>query len=271
MKAESNNRKRLMGYFGVAVTTLLTPGGKLFTSAMAAATVVAGIAMMAKDAPKSTNKSSTPTIAQTSTPLINGAELLGLTDIPASESGYDPLTATASSVPVSNNAVLSLSTFQPSATGGAGMPAVNIPAPTIPLSNGVPVIVMGNGVPQLPGSDNPPVKPDEQPGIPEIPALPDARGPEIITEPDDQPNSPTDPEIIIAKAFPDSDPLKGPDVLPLSPPPRDDANNPLIADLALPSIQALVPTAVSLPSTLALLLLGLANFGWITRRRAMQM
>lgn len=267
---ENTKRNRLVGYFGVAVTTLLTPGGKLFTSAMAAATVVgvAGVALLAKDSSTNTGKSSAPAIVQTSESFPD-AELLALADIPASESGYDPLTATPASAPVANQPALS--GFQSSASGGASTSATNVSAHTIPLSDSVPVVMSGGSGPQLlPGRDTSPVISDEPSGIPDASTLPDAQGPEIITEPFDKPTNPLDPEIIVAKAFPDSDPLKGPEVLPSSPPPRDDENNPLIAALAFPSIQALVPTAVSLPSTLALLLLGLANFGWIARRRVMQ-
>lgn len=251
MKLNDPNRNRKAGFLGVAVATLLTPGGKLFTSAMAGALGIAGVALLAKDDPTSSGKSSAPTIAETSTPL-NGAELLGLTDIPASESGYDPLTATAT-LP-GNNQQVGLS-GQPSFSTAGVSSATNVPASTSPVSNGVP-----GGMPQFPlGQPGQSGEPGE---IPEPPAVSEPlAGP--TNSPEDNPDEKPDELIIIAEAFPD-DPLKGPDVLPPSPPPQD-ANNPLITD-ATPGIQALVPTAVSLPSTLALLLLGLASFGWVTRR-----
>lgn len=268
MKTEANNRKRLMGYFGVAVTTLLTPGGKLFTSAMAAATVVAGVAMLAKDPPNaSTGKTSAPSVAQT-TPAFNSTELLGLSDIPASEAGYDPLVATAPSYPVSSQAVLS--SYQPSIGGGSGVssvPVANIPAPTTPLSNGGPVIVVGRGFPQPPGSGEPPEASGNPLATPEVPALIDPKEPEIIAGPSDEPRTPAEPEIIIAEAFPEDDPLKSPDVLPVSPPPRN--NDPLITETNLPGLQPLITTALlPIPSTLGLFLLGLVNLGWLYRRRA---
>ncbi len=43
MKLNDPNRNRKAGFFGVAVATLLTPGGKLFTSAMAAAVTIAAV------------------------------------------------------------------------------------------------------------------------------------------------------------------------------------------------------------------------------------
>ena len=43
MKLNDPDRNRRAGFFGVAVATLLTPGGKLFTSAMAAAVTIAAV------------------------------------------------------------------------------------------------------------------------------------------------------------------------------------------------------------------------------------
>lgn len=261
MELNDPNRNRRVGFLGVTIATLLTPGGKLFTSAMAAGALgVAGVALLAKDDPTSSGKSSAPAIAQTSTSL-NGAELLGLTDIPASESGYDPLTA-AVSLPVNNQQVV-LSTSQPSLST-AGMPAaINIPAPTVPLSNGVPVIVMG-GVPQLPPS-NPgdPSDPGELPLLPEPLYIPNPiAGPE---EPDPDKKPDDEEKIIIAEYFPDDDPLKGPDVLPPSPPPRDDEKNPLVIDSGFQPL--LTTAAIPIPPTIGLLLLGLVNLGWLLYRR----
>lgn len=251
-------RNRRVGFLGVAVATLLTPGGKLFTSAMAAATLgVAGVALLAKDDPTSTGKSAAPAIAQTSTAL-NGAELLALkSELPASESGYDLLTATPSNSPVPSQVIPS--TFQSSINGGSNMSAVNIPAPTIPLSNGIPVIVIGAGFPQAPESDEPPA----------LPELADPPKPDFIAKPSGKPNDVPPDEIIIVEAFPENDPLSGPDVLPASPPPPDDEKNPLVTDAGLPGIQSPLSTAaLPIPSTLGLFLLGLASLGWLYRRRA---
>lgn len=260
MELNDPNRNRKVGFLGVTIATLLAPGGKLFTSAMAATALgVAGYALLGKDDPTSSGKSSAPAIEQTSTTL-NGSELLGLTDIPASESGYDPLFAATSS-PLNNQQVV-LSTSQASVSA-SGMPAaINMSASTVPLSNGVAPLMMSAGAPQNlsgePGGSGQPGEPPEPPGITEAIAGP-------TDQPGDNPEKKPNDEII-AEAFPDSDPLKGPDVLPPSPPPSDGV--PLIDVAGLPGIQPFLGAAqIPIPSTLGLLLLGLANLGWLLYRR----
>lgn len=276
METQTGSRKRLMGYLGVAVTTLLTPGGKLFSSALAAATIVgvAGVAMLSDKNDESNAKPSTPAIAQTGA-MLTGDELLGLTDLPAMESGFDPLTA-STSVPATNVSAPSAASIQASQSTPSMRPIHVAPTP-VPLSNGVPVIVIGDGMPQT----SRPIEPSAIPKLPTpetlavLPAIPEDENsfpPKVQDQGNEEPKDP-----IVSEA-PDARPiLDDPEVLALPKKngltdPNNTGDAPLFtADAGFPS-QAILPllshTQLPAPSTLGLFLLGLANFGWLYRRRA---
>ena len=80
MKIKDSTRTRLTGYVGIIVTTLLTPGGKLISSAMAAAVVVGLVSLNTPD--KNTKiADATPTIIPADNPNLDPG-LLGVRDLP---------------------------------------------------------------------------------------------------------------------------------------------------------------------------------------------
>ena len=89
MKIKNSMRTRLTGYVGIIVTTLLTPGGKLISSAMAAALVVGLVNLSTPD--KTTKVAeATPTIIPAEHTNLDPS-LLGVRDLPLTVSQHDML------------------------------------------------------------------------------------------------------------------------------------------------------------------------------------
>lgn len=89
MKIKDSARTRLTGYVGIIVTTLLTPGGKLISSAMAAAVVVGLVSLNTTD--KNTKiADATPTIIPGDNTNLNPG-LPGVRDLPLTVSQPDML------------------------------------------------------------------------------------------------------------------------------------------------------------------------------------
>lgn len=298
MKIKPSTRTRLTGYFGIAVTTLLTPGGKLISSALAAATV-AGVVGMNLPPKDEKTKNSAPPVAYTSVES-NVNDLLNVSDLPIAETASDTLTpemlasdqyAAQTYVPQENQ-----SGFNPQSLPAANLVTLNTINPNTANAPD------GFGVPNLPPL-GPKSAPEFPPQVfPKDELLPpqakctaviksgdsaskgagvldevicnEEEDHEVTTNPinpvlGEAPLGPSinDPEVL---ALP-LDPAKG--FIPVGSIPEEDAPPlfPKIAALTPDTNQQIQPllavAEISEPSTLAMLLLGLTGFGWRYRRK----
>lgn len=277
MELNNPDRNRKAGFLGVTIATLLTPGGKLFTSALAAVTVAGGL-ISTKLAHEETSPtpSATPTVLPTSDTVLDESNLPELTE------AYDTLSAPA--VGFASNASLpsGLTMQSMSSLNVAAVDSMNTPPSNIEIADWNPLLP--------PPLFKDPVKPECVVVPPEeLDNIKLAEG-QVICESDDsktgnksepgpQPElvadasgggtqnggsggggQPNEPVLLV-------DPVvgPGPQDLPL---PRGPFGPELVPEAPQYTLSALTPSAVSAPSTLGLLLLGLANLGWLYRKRA---
>jgi len=266
MKLNDPNRNRKPGFFGVTVATLLTPGGKLFTSAMAAVTTlgVVGVVMAPPSPHAPVETAPAPKVSDVSIDqeLLNVSNLEGESElmtseamIAAPEQGMSGVTLSASN----HINVASVEAMTQSAPGG-------IPAysglgfnPPSTERRQCTVVKLSDYVV---GAD-----PDKEVCLEDIEDL--AKN-----------GSGEEPPVIVSLNDPESGTDGG------TPPKGSPALNPqeLITPEDIPStgsgegptfqpaqdiLGPIQIAAVSEPSTLAMLLLGLVGLGSIARRKAM--
>lgn len=270
MKLKPGTRTRLNGYLAIAVTTLLTPGGKLISSAVAAATVVGVVAM---NTPKQDENvgSSSPTIQTAGSPensILNVSGLTGGTEpdmLTPDALGTDQNTAQKVSneikpfqavitAPSENRVALSYT--MSASSGGFG-------APSPPIFNPI------SGPESGPATSEPSILPPDDASKPDLGELPPPK--DLLASPDiaDAPiHGPVTNELPVAGDVPPSTEEGFPAPGEIFPPeviakfaPMSLAASPL--DAVLPLDAAAIPE----PSTLAMVLLGLTGLGRIYRRK----
>ena len=121
MKIKDKTRTRLIGYFGLAVATLLTPGGKLISSAVAAATVAGLIGMNMATKQDQANQ---PVPAIHSGGLPTDEEILGAGNLTTADEASDTLSA-ETLIPEPNAALGNQTAFATQTMPAANMAAVN--------------------------------------------------------------------------------------------------------------------------------------------------
>lgn len=276
MKIKDTTRTRMTGYLGIAVATLLTPSGKLISSAVAAATVVGLVSMSLPPEPVTVSISAPP-VVYTGAEYIDN-ELLNPEQFPATEIGADTSISEETKEVVKLPSVASINVAATDSSGmgpsGGGLPS------SLPIGSGP-----GLGLPNDPDNTNPPVLPQPEP--PECIALNTdylkTEGMEDVGSTGNQPEG-CKPSVVVLSNPPD-----------LNTPPETDEPTvpgkppyipPEVSDLpedAIPTIPAggpgTIPTggesilplatvaAIPEPSTLGLLLLGVISFGWVNRRK----
>ena len=283
MKTKNTTRTRLNGYIGIAVATLLTPSGKLISSAVAAATVV-GLVSMSTSPKPATVSMSAPPVTYTGAEYIDN-ELLNAEQLPATEIGSDASVSEETKEVVKLPSVASINVAA-AGSGGNGPSGGGLPS-SLPLGSG-PGLPFD---PDDPDGPRPPVLP--QPETPECIALNTdnlkIEGLEDVGGTGNPPEGCKPPVVVLADL---PDPNMPPEVdeptVPGNPPSRGEPQYipPEVSDLpddAIPTIPAggldTIPTgeesigpfvtaaAIPEPSTLGLLLLGAISFGWVSRRK----
>lgn len=282
MKTKNTTRTRLNGYIGIAVATLLTPSGKLISSAVAAATVV-GLVSMSTPPKPATLSMSAPQVANTGTGYIDN-ELLNAEQLPVTEIGSNASMSeeTKEVIKLPSVASINVAATGSSSTGpsGGGLPN------SLPLGS-------WPGLPFDPDSDGPKRPELLQPETPECTALNidylKTEGLEDVGNTSNQPKG-CKPPVVVLGGLPD--PNVPPEVdeptVPGNPPSQGEPQYipPEVNDLpdgAIPTIPAAGPStiptggdsigpfvsaaAIPEPSTLGLLLLGVMSFGWVNRRK----
>lgn len=270
MKIKPSTRTRLIGYFGIAVTTLLTPGGKLISSALAAATVVGLASMNIPSEDEKTSNSAIP-IAYTGIESMESG-LLNVGDLSIAGSASDTLTpemlasdqyAAQTSTLQENQAAFTIQNNTPS----TNLASLNLPSDT----------ANGGGLPSAfpfgptsgPQFTHNPSIPSSPQGTPPLETLaPETLAPEkedkvvtldSISLPLEENPSLLGPEVIAPEVL----------VLPASSIPDTEDGLP-VADQQIQPLFAIAAAEIPEPSTLGLFLLGLASFGWIYRSRTAQ-
>lgn len=258
MKIKPSTRTRLIGYFGIVVTTLLTPGGKLISSALAAATVV-GLASMIPFEDEKTSNTAAP-IAYTDIESTESG-LLDVGDLSIAGSASNTLTPEMLASDQYSAQTFALQGNQAAFAIQNNTPSTNLASLNLPgdaSGGGLP-----SAVPSGPTS-GPPRAPN-----PSIPGSPQGLPPEMLPEkevitPDSPPLAETPPLLPRPEVIP-------PEVLALPPSPLPDTEDGLpVADKQIQPLFALAATEIPEPSTLGLFLLGLASFGRIYRSRTAQ-
>lgn len=283
MELNDPNRNRRVGFLGVAVATLLTPGGKLFTSAMAAVTLaVVGMNMAPKEDPSGLADSAIQTGA-----LEASGDMLDMSDLPAAGDTQmlsaetllsDPSTApgnpaafTSQTMHSANSAASNIAGMDVSDISGGTGPTVLPPSIFLPQRDKNPdpekprctVILVEElaSNTEFAGDEAICLEEDklaEKNGDPESTGNPEQ---ESVTEPVAEP-------IIIASGSPSkSGPeLTTPEYIGPSPEETSPANSAPIVERQL--FQPLISVAaVPEPTTLALFLLGLLGFTQIYRKK----
>lgn len=275
-------RNRRVGFLGVAVATLLTPGGKLFTSAMAAMTVAAvvGMNMSSKETPSGLSVSPIHT-----GPLETSGEMLDISDL---ATAGDTHTLSAETLVSDPNAA----SGNPAAFTSQNMPSTNIAASNI-AGMDVSNISGGSGPTVLPPQIFPPRDKETDPKKPkctvvlvgELASNTELAGDEVICLEDDklaEKNGNPEPESVnepVSDTKPVSEPivialgspskpepeLTMPEYVGPSPEETSPANSTPVVERQL--FQPLISVAaVPEPTTLALFLLGLLGFAQIYRK-----
>ena len=279
MELNDPNRNRKAGFFGVAVATLLTPGGKLFTSAMAAATLaVVGMSL----APKEDSSGLADSAIQTGAPEASGG-MLDLSEPPTSGDTQmlsaetlvedpsavpgNPAAFTSQTMHANNVAASNIAGIDVSNVGGGSGPSALPPTIFLPQRDKNPdsekpkctVVVVGElaSNTELAGDEVICVEEDNvaKNGDPEATGQPESVG-EPVSEP-----------IVIASDSPSkSGPaLTTPEYIGPSPAETSPANSDPIVERQL--FQPLISVAaVPEPTTLALFGLGLLGFAQIYRK-----
>lgn len=121
MKIKDKTRTRLTGYFGLAVATLLTPGGKLISSAVAAATVASLIGMNMATKQDQANQ---PVSTMHSGALPTDGEILGIGNLTTTDETSDTLSA-ETLIPEPNAALGNQTAFAAQTRPFANIAAVN--------------------------------------------------------------------------------------------------------------------------------------------------
>lgn len=270
MKIKPSTRTRLIGYIGIAVTTLLTPGGKLISSALAAATVVGLASMNIPSEDEKTSNSAAP-IAYTGIESTESG-LLDVSDLSIAGTTSDTLTpemlasdqyAAQISALQENQAAFKIQNNTPS----TNLASLSLPSDTA-NGGGLP-----NAFPAGPTSGpqftpHPSISSSPQ-GTPPLETLapetlaPEKEGkvvtPDSISLPLEESPSLLGPKVIAPEVL----------ALPASSIPNIEDGLP-VADQRIEPLFAIAAVEIPEPSTLGLFLLGLASFGWIYRSRTAQ-
>lgn len=285
MKIKDSTRTRLTGYVGIIVTTLLTPGGKLISSAMAAAVVVGLVSLNASDQ-NTKIADAKPTIPADASTIDTG--LLGVGGLPMSLPASDMLApetlASNSNEPLAfvsqdNHAGLttqSVSSDNLASTNIADASMGGVPTP--PATGPRPKIKFVAGFPPNVTPECTPISVIEdaiRKGVDvtdivickEEVVTADSRTPALGDEPSDygapflgDAPSTNDPKLLSAPGKVPKD--NAPDASPYSPKVAG-----LAPDISTREIPLLALAAVSEPSTLAMLLLGLMGMASLYRRK----
>jgi len=284
MKLNDPNRNRKAGFFGVAVATLLTPGGKLFTSAMAAAVTIA--AVVSNMGPSQSPSGPSGTAIDTGALEATG-KMVDISDLPAAGDTQmlsaetlveDPTTApgnpaafTSQSMSSANLAGANIASVAGGNIGGGsdsilGLPLIP-PQPKDPVPCRVVLISELESNPEL--AENEVICLAEKKGDPESTDKP---VPESVGEPVPEP-------IVIALSSPSgSEPPLGsptgyqpelitPEYIGPTPQETSSTDAPVERQLFQPLISV---AAVPEPTTLALFGLGLLGFAQVYRKNKHQ-
>ena len=281
---ELNNavRNRRVGFLGVAIATLLTPAGKLISSAVAAGVTMALVTTTVSDGTTDIEIENTQVaqLATSSAPIPDYFEM-GMSELTISEPAAELLATRENSNGMVLASMPSMSVLSNTANGPSGGNLSELPA--MGVGFGPPPIIITGGPADPKGPNCEQVLKMDPKEIPEeikvicevipeliaqVPPVPEATPP--VPEAIPEPNNPSDnpPPLIVSNTPPEE---KQPDTPEKNQPrtPDDEPKKwPLPSEpVSSPTGEFVAAAAIPEPSTIGLLVLGLFGLGWITRRK----
>lgn len=279
---ELNNavRNRRVGFLGVAIATLLTPAGKLISSAVAAGVTMALVTTTVSDGTTGIEieNAELPQLATSSAAIPDYFEM-GMSELTISEPAAELLATRENSNGMMLASMPSMGVLSNSANGPSGGNLSEIPAMGVGFGP-PPIIITGDPAdPKGPNCEqvlkkDPSERTEEEKVcevIPEIIALvpPVPEAPPPVPEAIPETNNPSvnPPPLIVSNTPPEEEQQRTPEKEQPRKPDDEPKKWPLPSEpVSSPTGEFVAAAAIPEPSTIGLLLLGLIGLGWITRR-----